>query len=1616
MSPSLNNDRNVLVEDVITQARKKVNKKNLKITERYIHQYYKSVSEGDLREKKPSQLSGAALAHFKFAQMREPKVPKVRIYNPDLKIDNWESTHTIVEMVNDDMPFLVDSLGMVLNKHGISIHLTIHPILKVRRDARGKLREIAAGDDESENLHLESFQHVEIDRETNPEKIDLLEKDIRASMCDVRAAVEDWSKICEKIKITCQDLDHKPPPLELMEVAESKTFLEWMVDNNFTYLGYQEYRLKKNNRKVELYPVKGTGLGVLRDGHHKQSPNKVLTPEILPKRVQSKELLIITKANSYATVHRRAFLDYIGVKIFNKKGKLTGENRIIGLFTSVAYNRSVEEIPFIRHKVKQVMERSQLYSSSHAAKELLNILETFPRDDLFQSSLNELYDISISILHLQERQRVKLIIRHDPFGRFFSCLVYIPRDHYNTQIRERVQEILMEDLQGCSLQHAIRLSDSVLARVHIIVRTELRKKIKINVSEIEEKITATVRSWKDTLHQSLIENYGEEKGLSFFRKYGNSFSAAYREDIAPSVAFLDVAELVALGESEDSLHLSLYEEVSHPESNLGLKLYRRGGPIPLFDALPILRHMGLRVISERPYRVNIKSEKNVWIQDFEMIHRLSDTLTLAEVNKIFEDAFVQAWRRTMDIDGFNRLVLSARLTSRQTTLIRSYCKYLVQVGVPFSQTYMERVLSENASLARLLIDFFEIRFSPAHNEKRRNRDMRLVINKIEDELNAVASLDEDRILRSFYDLISATLRTNYYQRGKEGDVKSYISFKLDPHKIPELPQPRPQFEIFVYSRRFEGVHLRGGKVARGGIRWSDRREDFRTEILGLMKAQMVKNTLIVPVGAKGGFVVKRPPLDGNRNKLMEEAVGCYQNFIRGLLDLTDNYSGDKVISPEAVVRYDDDDPYLVVAADKGTATFSDIANGVAQEYDFWLGDAFASGGSAGYDHKKMAITARGAWESVKRNFRELGVDTQTSDFSVIGMGDMSGDVFGNGMLLSRHILLKAAFNHLHIFLDPHPDPKTSYVERERLFKLPRSTWDDYDKKLISKGGGVFSRQSKSINLSAGVKKMLALDVDALTPHELIKAILRMPIDLLWNGGIGTYIKSHGESHFEVGDRSNDSVRVNANELQCRVVGEGGNLGLTQLARIEFALNGGLINSDFVDNAGGVDCSDREVNIKILLNVVKQKEKLTVKNRNLLLNKMTDEVTSLVLDDNYLQSQAISMMEAHAADRVSEHAHLIHILESKNQLDRALEYIPSDDEIIERKKNGKGLTRPELAVLLAYSKIALDDELLKSNVPEDPYYFAEELERYFPAPVIKRYTHLMPFHNLRREIIAMRVTNSMVNRMGATFAYRMWEECGADAASVARAYTIAREIYNTRELWESIESLDNKVPASIQYSMMFQTSRLLRRVTHWLLDVPRRSKNISAAIANYHHGINTLTEILPDLIVDDDLTRFKEMMQEYIGVGVPKEVAKRISVLNSIYPALDIVEIALNAKKKVAHIASIYFNLGSCMSLNWLRNQIEILEVDGHWSAVARRTLRDDLYHLHRILSSQVIVHDGKSKAENAVNNWLHQHRVETDHVKNILNDMKSAGEMDFATLSVAVQEIRKLSQMNSGGR
>ncbi|MFI4880177.1 MAG: NAD-glutamate dehydrogenase, partial [Steroidobacterales bacterium] len=1321
------------------------------------------------------------------------------------------------------------------------------------------------------------------------------------------------------------------------------------------------------------------------------------------------ELLVITKANSTATVHRGEYLDYVGIKTFDSRGRVDGEHRFLGLWVSTAYHSSPRDIPVLREKVARVIEHFGLDPTSHDGKAVLNVLETYPRDELFQASVQDLVRIVRGVVNLYERHTARLLARRDPYHRFYSCLVYVPRDRYNTDVRHRIERIALEGFAGTSVESHAQISGSNHARLHVVVRTDPALRHHADYGEIERRIAAAALTWTDQLREAVSAAHGEAQALALTHYYRRAFPLAYQEDLQPSEVLDDLADLEVLRQQPGEVRLKLLRPANCRPERVHLKIIKLGEPHSISDVLPMLENFGLRVIAERPYELAWPEGGAAWIQDFELEHRDGLSIDIARSEANFREAFAAAWSGAIENDGFNRLLLGADLAARQIVVLRAYCRYLLQTGVPFSQAYMERTLTANTGIARNLVRLFAARFEPAlARGAKGERTAEQLIAQIRAALDGVASLDDDRILRAYLNMVCATLRTNFYQRDASGAAKSYVSFKFDPSRVPDLPLPKPKFEIFVYSPRVEGVHLRMGDVARGGLRWSDRREDFRTEVLGLMKAQNVKNTVIVPVGAKGGFVPKRLPASGAREAVQAEGIACYQIFVRGLLDLTDNIIAGKIVPPAQLVRRDGDDPYLVVAADKGTATFSDIANAISAEYGFWLGDAFASGGSAGYDHKKMGITARGAWECVKRHFREIGIDTQKTAFTVAGIGDMSGDVFGNGMLLSRHLRLQAAFDHRHIFLDPNPDPAASFTERARLFALPRSSWDDYDRKQLSRGGGVFPRTTKAIPLSAEARTLLGIEAASAAPNEIMRAILRLPVDLMWNGGIGTYVKASGETNAEVGDRANDGLRINGRDLRAKVVGEGGNLGLSQRGRVEYALAKGRLNTDFIDNSAGVNTSDVEVNIKILLNPQVAERKLTRGDRNRLLARMTSAVAALVLRNNYLQGQAISTLELQSAARLREYQHLIRSLERSGDLNRALEFLPSDDELAERRKSGVGLTRPELAILLAYSKIWLNNHLLASDVPEDPYLSAE-LARYFPAPVRERFPRAISHHRLRREIIATATTNSLVNRMGPTFVPRAQEDTGAEAAPIARAYTAAREIFAMRAVWEQIEKLDNKVPAQLQYEASFQTSRLLRHATYWLLSSRPRGLQVDAAVREFRAGVQELENVISSAVSGGELARFEEARTHYFEAGLPPPLAARIASLEALNAALDIVELCAAHRVSVTDAARVYFEVGSRIGFDWLRAQIEKLTVDGPWQAIARTGLRDGALRVQRRLTERVLARKGRGSAPERVNAWVEAAGKELAHWQRTLTDMRAAGASDFATLTVGLEAVRKLA-------
>ena len=1597
-----------LLDKVVGRVREQLPEDQAPQVEEFARQYYDWTHPEDLSGRSPVDVYGAAVAHWSFARQRTPGEAKVRVYNPRFEEHGWQTTHTVVEMVNDDMPFLVDSTKMEINRQGYGIHLMIHPVIKVRRDPEGWLVEVLSRDSTDDDAISESVIHVEVDRQTEPKVLEDLRGHLERVLGDVRAAVDDWPQMRERVRGIVSELDEDAPPVDEDELDEARAFLEWIHDDNFTFLGYREYDLRAQDGEDVLRAVPESGLGVLREASSGSvSHSFARLPPEAKKLARAPHLLNLTKANSRSTVHRPSYLDYVGVKKFDAEGEVTGERRFLGLYTFSAYSASALEIPLVRRKVKGVLERAGFPEGSHYEKDLTEALETYPRDELFQISEDELFEIAMGILHLQERQRVRLFVRRDTYGRFFSCMVYVPRERYNTDIRQRMQDILQRAFNGENAEFNVRLSESVLARLHFVIYTDPEDVPDYNVDEIEARLVEATRSWRDNLYEALIEQCGEEIGTELFQQYREAFPPGYRDDFLARTAVVDIRRIEGLS-SENDLGMSLYHPLEAPEDFLRFRLYRLGEQISLSEVMPLLEDMGVEVADQRPYKIEPAEKAPVWINDFGLVHEAQGELQTEQVKEIFQDAFARAWRGAVEDDGFNRLVLRAQLTWREITILRAYCKYLRQTGTTFSQNYMEQTLAANPHIARLLVELFKARLDPGRQERAEEETERLK-EEIKEALEAVVSLDEDRILTSFLNVTLATLRTNYFQSTPEGEPKPYLSFKLDPTGIPELPLPRPMFEIFVYSPRAEGVHLRGGKVARGGIRWSDRREDFRTEILGLMKAQTVKNAVIVPVGAKGGFVVKRPPANGSRDALLQEVVFCYKTLIRGMLDLTDNLAGDRVVPPDDVVRYDDDDPYLVVAADKGTATFSDLANGISAEYGFWLGDAFASGGSTGYDHKAMAITARGAWESVKRHFRNLGKDIQNENFTAVGIGDMSGDVFGNGMLLSKHIKLVGAFNHLHVFLDPNPDPETSFEERKRLFELERSSWTDYDTSLISEGGGIFPRSAKSIPLSPEVRELLDVEDEALTPNEVINALLKAEADLLWNGGIGTYVKASEETNAEVGDRSNDTLRADARELRCRVVGEGGNLGFTQRARIEYALGGGRIYTDSIDNSAGVDCSDHEVNIKILLDAIVENGDMTEKQRNELLAEMTEEVAQLVLRDNYQQTQAIDQAKALAHPMVDVHARYIHALEQSGRLNRELEFLPSGEELGERRSEGKGLTTPELAILLSYSKITLYKELLTSDAPEDPY-LSGELERYFPTPLRERFREQMREHRLHREITATHVTNSMVNRCGPSFAFRLGEETGVAAPDIVRAYTAAREIFDLRGLWKETEALDNRVGAETQIKILLDGRKLVERATRWLLRNRQTPLDIAAAISHFSEAAAELAERIPDLALDGDREALERQREQLVEAGVPSELAKRVAILGPIFSALDIADVAGATGRPLAATAAVYFTLGDRLKLHWLRGHIEALPRDNRWKTLARAALRDDLYGQQAALTAEILrsVSDEDLSALERINAWVEAKPEQVERTLQVLADINSSGSFDLPTLSVALREMRNL--------
>ena len=1602
-----------IIDGLVEQLGSRLSGSDADRAQRFARAYFRDVAPEDLAERDPLDLYGAALAQLRSAQTRQPGEIKLRAYNPRLEQHGWQSTHTVVEIVNDDMPFLVDSVSAEIARHALNIHLVVHPVLTVRRDASGKLLDVGTADQLPDGRR-ESFMLLEVDRQSRPEVLTALEADLRRVLLDVRHAVEDWPAMRERIGVVLAELRSSAIPVPAQERAEVEAFLTWIEAGNFTLLGSCSYQLEDGADGIALRRVKGTSLGILRakdDGALSQS--FAALPAAMRARAREAEpLLTITKGNSRSTVHRGTYLDFIGVKQFAADGTVTGEHRFLGLLTSTAYSMSPREIPLIDRKCERIVARAGFPPTGHAGKALIHILETYPRDELLQTPEDELFEIVMGILHLEDRPRLRLFVRRDPYGRFVTCLVFVPRDRYNTAMRQRMDSLLREATGATESEFQALLSESKLARLLFTLHTPAGAPLEIDRADLEQRLLELSRSWPDRLRDALLETLGEEQGNRLYDLYAAGFPYSYRERTDARAAVPDIQSIDRLSRAEaGDLAMNLYRRLED-EAVLRFKLIRRDQPMLLSDALPVLENMGLRVLSEDPSHIETRDEHRYWLHDFCLEPTVGGTVEVEQIREQFQELFSGVWTGRFESDGFNRLVLAAGLRPRQIVTLRAYCRYMLQIGTPFSQSYVEQTLAANAGLARDLALLFDARFDPAGSGHREELQTGIEA-RIDDGLNQVASLDQDRILRRYLELIKATLRTNAWQTDAAGRSKDYVSYKFDPARIPALPAPRPAFEIFVYAPYVEGVHLRGGRVARGGLRWSDRREDFRTEILGLMKAQMVKNAVIVPVGAKGGFVLKRPPPASDRAAFMDEGVRCYKVFLRGLLDITDDLTATGVEAPRDVVRYDGDDPYLVVAADKGTATFSDYANAVSREYEFWLDDAFASGGSAGYDHKKMGITARGAWESVKRHFRELGLDTQTQPFAVVGVCDMSGDVFGNGMLLSEQIRLVAAFDHRHIFIDPDPDSARSFAERQRLFDLPRSSWDDYDRGLISLGGGVWPRSAKTVPLSPQARAVLGVEAESMSPAELMHAILKAPVDLFWNGGIGTYVKASTETQAEAQDRLNDAIRVDGRDLRCRVVGEGGNLGCTQKGRVEFALNGGRINTDFIDNSAGVDCSDHEVNIKILLRAVMDAGELTLKQRDDLLASMTDEVGELVLRDNVLQNLALSMSEALGAELLDAQLRLMRRLERQGRLDRQVENLPGDREIAERRKAGQGLTRPELAVLLSYAKMTLYEDVLRTELP-DRAYLKADLIKYFPRPLRRRYTDAIAGHRLRREITATWIANSVVNRGLAVFVAELEEETGAALEEVLLAYATVRDSFGLLRSWGAIEELPTSVPGELQTRLLIAVRDVAVRGTRWFITQGGRPFRMGETVARFQPGIEAVMGGLESVIGERHAAEIETVRAEIAAAGVEPALALRIAGLPLLLAACDIVRTAPGGADEAGllAVARVHFALDGALDLPWLRQQLRSAPRRGRWERLALTGLEDDVSaHLRALTQAAVaggVVGADPAATAASARDWLDREVPSVRRLRALLDELRQTPEPDLAVLSVAVRTLAEL--------
>jgi glutamate dehydrogenase len=1552
----------------------------------------------------------AALAEAAWNSLAQRTAGAPKLHFAALPADASDSLrHTaVLEIINDDMPFLLDSVMSELATHGVEVRLVVHPVFTVVRNKSGRLTSLGGRGGAAKGAIRESFIHIHLDNIAEQKQRAALVAALETVLADVRLGVQDWRAMTARIGEVTAELKANPPPLPKEEIDEALAFLEWLADDHFTFLGLRSYAFKENGEAFE--PVRESGLGLLRSPERRVlrtgTQLVVVTPEIRSFLMEPK-LLIVTKSAVRSRVHRRTHMDYVGIKRFDARGKLVGELRIVGLFTSTVYTVSARTIPYLRRKVDAVIARAGFDPGSHSGKALANVLDTYARDELFQIDEDTLFQFAMLILQLDERPRVRVLARYDRFDRFVSVLVFVPRDRYNSSARIAIGDYLAEVYQGRMSAYYPFFPEGPLARVHFIIGRDTGECPRPDRVTLEDTIGAIIRTWTDGLVDALALTHDSVRARTLLERYRDAFSEGYRASYSPLVAVDDIKVIAGLSEARP-LSADFHQRTETADGGIGLKVWSYGRPIPLSERVPVLENMGFRVVDEQTHHIRLDADNrpDVWLHDMVLERTGAGPAGLVEAKDRLEACFRVVMTGGAENDGYNALVLSAGLAWRDVALIRTISRFLRQIRVPYSQDYMWDTLVRHAALATQIVELFHARFDPRLDAKRGMRAKRQdeLHGEIEQALAAVQSLDEDRILRHFVNAVQSALRTNFFQLDAEGQPKQQIAIKFSSRKLEGLPLPKPLYEIFVYSPRVEGVHLRFGKVARGGIRWSDRPQDFRTEILGLVKAQQVKNAVIVPVGAKGGFVPKQMPKGGTREQIQAEGTAAYKLFISTLLDVTDNLGDAGVVPPENVVRHDDDDPYLVVAADKGTATFSDIANGIAQDRGFWLGDAFASGGSVGYDHKKMGITARGAWESVKRHFREMDIDIGATPFTVVGVGDMSGDVFGNGLLREMTTKLVAAFDHRDIFIDPTPDPTRSFGERKRLFELPRSSWQDYDKSMISAGGGVYSRSLKEIALSAQAQAAIGFPKAKATPQEVMNAILKAPADLLFFGGIGTYVRASTETDDAAGDRANDAIRVTGAELRCKVVGEGANLGMTQRGRIEAALRGTRLNTDAIDNAAGVNTSDIEVNIKIALTLPARNGQLKGDARNGLLAEMTDDVAALVLRNNYLQTLSLSLAERQGVGDLGFHQRLMQTLEGKQLLDRAVEYLPDDKELDERRRRSAALTRPELSVLLAYAKLTLKDELLESSVPDDPY-LARELGRYFPGPVAERFPHALGRHRLSREIIATQLANSIINRGGPQFVVRIEDQTGATAAAIATAFAAVRDSYGMTALNTEIDGLDNRVAGNLQLDLYGSVQRLLLDRVVWFLRNVDLTRGLADLVTHYRDGIATVDAALDRALTNDAVAARDTRVAAFTAAGVPTSLARRLASLPILTAAPDIVLVAGRTGKPIVDVAATYFASESFFRLDRITTAAREIKVSDYFDRLALDRAFDAIGDAERRLTAAMSA--GGTAGAAAVEAWVATRAADVQRIRTAVHEIANSG-LTLSKLSVAASLLGDL--------